>query len=340
MARLIDYGCARLERARDKYRDNLRACPSSGQGKTEFWLMSTASRAAKADIPLPQAEADMVAVLGLRGERKRAKVRRALDKAFQESANWRNGPRRLPCNPPPTPRPSFARYAQEGFGFDECTLWESSPWLMPGAEGAVRIDWPPGWEDAVAFVRAIFEPGDWVLCLHRENQRAELGRSMRRRDDWLVELERLGRAGAPLPVLIAPNPFSGVATLTGEKTLSLRAQGSVASFRHMVAERDTGSLAMQMAFWGGWGRKHGWGRVQSVVHSGHKSLHVLLRVNARDRADWDTRVAGGDAREFAAMGFDPHCTNPIMMTRLPGAVRCDRKVQGVLQKLLFLRGHP
>ncbi len=226
---------------------------------------------------------------------------------------------------------TFGSFAKAGvaIGFSESDLRNPTPARMPGSEDALRITWEPGWQDAILFLLALFEPEDWVLCLPRKDVRA--GESdVRPRDAWCTELERRGRANEPLPALVGPNPVKapGHWALNKSGCPSPRVKGSVAVYRNLVLDRDLNPLnnrnlavATQVAFLGGWGQRFGWGRVRSVVHSGNKSLHTVLRVDARDAAGWDSGVAHGILAEFVRMGFDGSFANPAQMCRLPGAWR-------------------
>jgi hypothetical protein len=59
----------------------------------------------------------------------------------------------------------------------------------------------------------------------------------------------------------------------------------------------------------------------ALVHTGSKSIHAWLRVDARDEAEWQKNVVEGVLAEFVRMGFDPSFANPAQLCRLPGAWR-------------------
>ena len=67
-----------------------------------------------------------------------------------------------------------------------------------------------------------------------------------------------------------------------------------------------------------------------VVDSGHKSIHGVVRVDAKDRAEWEERrdlvYKVADAN---GLPHDPNCANPSRLTRLAGAMRGD-SVQALL----------
>lgn len=62
----------------------------------------------------------------------------------------------------------------------------------------------------------------------------------------------------------------------------------------------------------------------AVIASGGKSVHAWVRVNAKDRAEYDERVE--ILREtFEAYGVDRKNRNPARLSRLPGCARGDRR---------------
>lgn len=320
----------------EKWADTLAGCPPPGQG-VNTWLFGRLRSAAARGVEAAEAVAELPRWMSRAprtGELARA-VRRAYagtgaqvtltGEAAREARRRRAAEgRRWDA--------ALRSYIEAGreLGFEEPDLWESSP---------TRIEWEPGAQDAVAWLRRMFLPEDRVMLLDSiDSSRASFGREVRFRGDWIAELERRGGAGEPLPLYafanpIAPRPKWGM-TGGGNPHPSPRAKGSVAAFRCAVVEHDDLPLAEQFAFWGGWAARHGWGRVRSVTYTGGKSLHVLLSVEGvNSLADWAGWAERGPLAQFARMGFDRAFFNPAQATRLPGAVRPET---GRVQKLLFL----
>jgi hypothetical protein len=318
--------------AAEKYREALASCPAPGNGRHK-WMMGTANLAAFAGVAADEAERDMVDALGPRGRERVGEVRATLSKAYREHGARAIGtfgtlPRRMPPQPPDPDK--FLSYVEAGAGFQEGDLWEASP---------VRLTWEPGWVDAAAFVRNLFLPEDWIFCAEDRHTRGILGQSVRRREEWVEEFRRRGRANLPLPLFIMPNPVSPTPSKTRDGKESLRADASVVAFRNLVVEHDAAPFEMQLAFWAGWCAERGWKRIRAMVHTGGKSIHVLYSVDAAGREDWERRVREGYVkRTFGPMGFDMASQHPSHMTRLPGAVRTDGTTDGepTVQKLLFL----
>lgn len=353
----------------EHYRAALATWPKSGSGRrlVHRHVLRVARLSRLAGIPAEEAAQEICAAMSERARSpKPGEITDALELVWNQPLDRLNVHRSPDKTAQPIAFETFKAYARDGveMGFSEDDLRAPDPLRMPGAEGGFRIDWEPDWRDAVAFVHELFRPGDRVLCLPRKDSRVRDG-DVRERDDWIDEFARRGQGGSLLPCLIAPNPVKpasgwGLSPTTGLP--SPRVKDSVAAFRHLVLDRDCNPLRnrdlacrAQLAFLGGWGKRHGWNRVRAVVHTGNKSLHTILDVSAQDQKDWDEHVAKGLLSEFVRMGFDGSFANPAQMCRLPGAWRwleekdleeSDREADGSIpdtnrwkqQRLLFLRG--
>jgi hypothetical protein len=303
--------------AAEKYRDALGCCPTSGGG-VHAWMMGAANLAALAGVPAMQAAEEITAAM-TRAPSPAGEVRDTVARAYRE----RGGRSALGLgtySPPPRPaKPRPAPLAADRFihragEVGEADLWEASP---------VRIDWgEEWWRDAVALLHALFLPGERVFCGDT------YGRTVRERDEWCERWEK----GETVPPLVCVNPLKPGGGVTAGGKPSPRCDDAVAVFRHAVAEMDGMPLADQIAFWMGWGLE----AVAAVTFSGSKSLHVLLRVDAASREEWEKAVRGGlYARRLIPMGCDGACANPARLTRLAGARRADKG--GTVQKLLYVR---
>lgn len=96
---------------------------------------------------------------------------------------------------------------------------------------------------------------------------------------------------------------------------------NVAVLRHALLEADEGDLGRQLQI-----IRDLQIPCSCIVHSGGKSIHALVRVDAVNMEEYRTRVnyLYGVAR---ANGFknDSACKNPSRLSRLPGFVRGDKK---------------
>lgn len=328
-------------KARERWIAALRDCPPPGTGRAHSWCMATANVAPREGLDVQEAEAGMLDAFNdpARARRHLRDVRTALEKAFRDfgqAASFGRVQLKRPTVDRRKAGNALRDYVKAGADFGEADLWEASP---------VRIDWPPGWEDAVAFVHALFRAEDWVFLGYSRRSPGIVGWTVRLRDDWLRELEQRGRAGKLLPMLVLPNPVSPVpAPKQKSEGTTLRGDESVCAWRHLVLEHDKLPLDGQLAFLFGFGAKHGWNRIKSAVLTGGKSIHVLLEViGCNSREDWKEIVENGwFAQVFGPMDFDNACKNPGRLTRLPGVQRRpdDQKEIGKtfgLQRLLYLK---
>jgi len=193
---------------------------------------------------------------------------------------------------------------------DPADLWERSP---------VRLTDDPR-DDAQLLLRGLFRSVErvWAGDTFEKHPPATRG-------EWV---ERWS-AGEDLPPFIILNPLTGEQAETGAGTLSYRCDATVAAYRFALVEFD--DLAIdQQAGRVVWLIDNGFD-VAAVVHSGGKSLHAWLRVNAVDAEAWQRDVRDQlFPRLFIPLGADPACKNPARLTRLPGAVRANGQEQRLL----------
>ena len=190
-------------------------------------------------------------------------------------------------------------------------LWERSP---------VRLSDDPR-EDAQLLLRRLFKSDErvWVGDKFEKHEPAKPGNWCER---WT--------AGDSLPPFIILNPLTGNQAETGAGTLSYRCDAAIAVHRFALVEFDDlkiGEQAGRVV----WLLDNGFD-VAAVVHSGGKSLHAWVRVNAVDAEAWRRDVRDQlFPRLFIPLGADKACTNPARLSRLPGTVRDN----GHEQRLLY-----
>lgn len=100
------------------------------------------------------------------------------------------------------------------------------------------------------------------------------------------------------------------------------ADGDVTAYRHCLIESDSASIETQWAAILASGLP-----VSCVVHSGGKSLHAFVRVEAKDLEQYKARAkAAADAIErFEGMEVDRACLNPSRLSRMAGCQRSDKR---------------
>ena len=300
----------RNARAAERYAEEIRRCPKGGSG-VHSWLMTTANLAAIAGIPPMEAEAEIIRAM-TRPPSPASEVATAIRKAYAEYAPGTDYAPRRYSTPRSKPLPQTAqKFIQRGDGAEESDWWEASP---------IRIDWEPGPQDALALLRTLYAPGEFVFCGER------YGAEVKTAGDWMRWIEK----GPPVPPHWIPNPLTGDEHPTGSGTPSRRGDSAVASFRFAVAEFDGLSKPDQLAFW--WGFRTA--PIVALIDSGGKSIHAILRVDCATRADWERDIEG---KLFPAvlcpLGCDPACRNESRLSRLPGHFRREKNAW---QRLLYL----
>lgn len=181
---------------------------------------------------------------------------------------------------------------------------------------------------AAALLNSAFEPGEHVrLCLAETGAD---GRELPRdagitlsREQWLARLETAHgnpneflRSSERNGIFISVNPLKP----DGNR------DADVTAFRHCLLEFDQTSIQEQWQL-----ITQSNIPVSAVIHSGRRSLHAWVRVDATDRADYDARVRLLYAH-FARYKPDEKNRNPSRFSRLPNCVRFDAR-----QELLALK---
>lgn len=209
------------------------------------------------------------------------------------------------------------------------------PSVLPDLSGMTPI------EQAKAYVRACFDGSDGItewtdtVCLARnlsapwddgyEYAGALLGMAgYEPLDNYLPNVEDAGMWCCVNPLL--PNHCH-------------RDKGSVAAYRNILVECDTLPMDQQLErmltiFWDEGGKRDG--MLRSIVDSGGKSYHCVIRTEARSREDYavDAQFVY-DLCEHNGLPVDRKCANPTRLTRFPGAMRRNT---GRMQRLVWAYG--
>ena len=316
-----------IEMAVRKYREALGACPRAGCG-AHRWALATANLAARAGIGKMEAIAEitrgMTRPLNPSGE-----VVHAVEKAYAEiepiglrrADNGVFSTNKLPlaaqkAKPKPCPQ-AARRYVEMGDGATEADWFGVSP-IVP--------DWEPGVQDALALLAALYHPDDYLFCggpydvdVLPAGQWAELFRNR-----------------GEVPPHVIPNPMDGNEHATKSGGMSRRCDAAVRSFRFAVAEFDEIPPADQLAFWWGFRQDVPSLPIAALISSGGKSVHAWLRVDARNRQEWEDAVENDLFRELLVpLGCDPACRNESRLSRLPGHFRAEKNNW---QRLIYLNG--
>ncbi|HOH30861.1 MAG TPA: PriCT-2 domain-containing protein, partial [Candidatus Hydrogenedentes bacterium] len=179
-------------------------------------------------------------------------------------------------------------------------------------------------EQLSTYLSSAFEPADQIRVVGNayvdENGRLCFTKGTTRpRNDWMKILKN-GGVDAVGPF----NEFGGWCAVNPLDGKGVKA-GNVTRFKHTLIECDEipvdeqERLIRELKL-----------PVTTLVHSGGKSIHALVRVDASNRQEYDERVKRlHEICKDARFNVDPACKDPGRLTRLPGVLR-----DCVLQRLL------
>jgi hypothetical protein len=178
--------------------------------------------------------------------------------------------------------------------------------------------------DSAAFLDVLYKPGERILIFTDYYSQGEV-------------LFQVGSPNATLPKLTAEGAWYLVNPINGqsypnprqENKLSRRSEESVTSWRYLVLESDIApenqwlSCLVQLPL-----------KIAAIYSSGGKSVHALVRVDARSKSEWDT-IALQFKQILVPLGADQAAMTGVRLSRLPGVKRGTR-----LQELLYLNPNP
>lgn len=220
--------------------------------------------------------------------------------------------------------------APVGFGWDDpIVIGKGSDkppvderWVEAVDMPAPAQDWNPG--DMIRYLEMVFEPEEKV-GLVVDGWKNDAGKWLPKRGVWdrtraeLVTLLQqsiadigavLGDLNTELGAWVRINPLDG----EGCK------DANVTSFRHALIEADDQDLGKQLALIRDLRLP-----CSAIVHSGGKSIHAIVRVDAADAQDYRRKVDRlYKVCEKSGLKVDNANRNPSRLSRLPGVVRLER----------------
>ena len=183
----------------------------------------------------------------------------------------------------------------------------------------------PGWVDSHCFLTHLYRPGERVVMFTKYKSQGQLlwEHGVTDRSD----VPTSGPDGVwflanPVDGQYYPNPREG-----GKR--SRRSEESVSNWRYMVIESDKANrdhwlaTVIQMPL-----------RIAAIYESGGNSIHVLVRVDAGSKNEWD-EIRNRWKGILEILGADPGALTAVRLSRLAQAWRGK-----VRQTLLFLDPNP
>jgi RecA-family ATPase len=180
----------------------------------------------------------------------------------------------------------------------------------------------PMTDGARALLRSCFLPGDAVrivsATLNDEGLEIPEGVGpILPRDEWLRKLDSAD--GNPNSIW-KKNERTGIYIgLNPLKPGSRAKDDDVTAYRHALIEFDSLPIDEQ---WNIYSQSNL--PCSAVIYSGGKSLHAWVRVDAKDKSEYEQRVRTL-FDYFAAYGLDPKNRNPARLSRLPNCIRFDKR---------------
>lgn len=188
------------------------------------------------------------------------------------------------------------------------------------------VPWSP-YEQIKTYINTLFQPDEYIgICL-RSNKKegenkyypADCGYYQLTAGEILEILARdkdnitngLGSYNPKAGAWVRFNPLDGKGV----------ANANVADFRYALVECDDISLETQYSL-----IKQMQLPVAALVHSGGKSIHAIVKINAIDKDDYVKRVQFlYQTCEKSGLKIDTKNKNPSRLSRLPGIIRGDKK---------------
>ena len=218
------------------------------------------------------------------------------------------------------------KIAEKQKGFGEHDLKEISP-INP--EEVTAAD----------FLHALYQPGEKVLVFDEFTSQGEYcwtgSPEGKPYDEDALESFKNPMPGKGAWFLLNPvhgdyEEVSRLITDRNPKGRSRRAEECITAFRYLLIESDAAPMELWIS-----------ALVQlplpivSITKSGGKSIHALVRIDAKSADDWKeikARIAPG----LITIGADKGAMSSVRLTRLPGSYRADKKAW---QELLYLNPH-
>ena len=251
-------------------------------------------------------------------------------------------PLEVPSKPRP-PIPQFDREAFRRFIADHVPVPVDADWLRQ------RSPIDPGNQTPASFLWALFAKGERVLIFDSVCSR---GKAIWTHPGPVVgngppsSLDRRFAKGAREGIWFLANPVDGEWRINAAGRSSLRSEGNVTAWRYLVLESDRDDIREEewLAFIAALALP-----VASIVETGRRLAHALIRVDAETKAQWD-HVRNKLAPLLIRGGADPGSLSALRLTRLAGCERLGWRDDGGeylafpdgphLQRLLYLNPQP
>ncbi|MCX8493913.1 MAG: hypothetical protein ORN23_06755 [Chthoniobacterales bacterium] len=291
-------------------------CPAPGQGRN-IWCLEAAN-ACRAE-GLPSIRAMEIIRQQLTRDPKAGEIERAVSKAYNADPGIKYPPPICAVYAPEV----LERFAEVITDFGEGGLFQKSK---------VR----PDECSPLEFLHAIYAPGERVLMTDEFTKREGIVWE-RNRDEVPYEEGEIDSLRTPrmgLGVWFLPNPITGewlqvdrVKSPTNPRGVTMRSEENLTAYRYMVVESDNAPTDLWIKALARLPLP-----ITSISTSGGRSIHALIRVDAKTAQDWQ-EIKQRIAAPLIKLGADKGALSIVRLTRLPG---CYRQETDQWQRLLYL----
>lgn len=185
-------------------------------------------------------------------------------------------------------------------------------------DSSKRLSVPAPMDDATRrFLLAAFQPGEHIAMADavpndRDGKSIPKGSgTTATREEWIARLDK--HEGDPNKIFTEQK--CGAFIRVNPVRKNGKSDGDVTVYRHALVEFDSLSIDDQFSI-----IKQSGAPCAAILHSGGRSVHAWVRVDAENREEYDSRVAWIYSH-FAQYGVDPKNKNPSRFSRLVGVNR-------------------
>ena len=216
------------------------------------------------------------------------------------------------------------------FNWDDCISFEEnsvSAELIAKSDEGVKIQLPADFDPVkqiTTFLELLFEPDEYVGYVTEVYEHDGVLSPTRGAYDRTAGqlIEALNRCGGDIGAVLGDyNKQAGAWVRVNPLDGKGVKDENVADYRYVLIESDSLPVERQNAL-----MRELELPVVTLTYTGGKSLHAIVRVEAKDRDEYRRRVAYiFDVCRKNGLDIDKACKNPSRLSRLPGFERGDNK---------------
>lgn len=269
--------------------------------------------------------------------RRRIGIAESSENPVQSSCDFMSKVANAPRDASKSKRPPFDIERLKDFA-KKCPVVATQPWLKE--RSPVRFSGPPGENQAIEFLEALYEEGERVLVFENFYSQGDFLFEKGKGTYRLGEKPRISAVPSPLPeggregiwFLVQPvcgtwKPNGRNLKTSGQPKLGRRHGDCVTAWKYAVLESDDAPEALWLE-----------ALVQlplpivAIYTSGGRSVHALVRVDCQSKAAFDL-LRDEMIQVLSPLGADAAAITAVRLSRLPGMLRGgSRKKEGSIEQ--------